>query len=130
MLAYLYLGTNREKDLVHLATTVAGLRLPILVIHFGPPGIHHPLAAHTAALPIDLVPVHLPGLGLPRGPAPADELLIQTALTVLRQMIGRGDYRLVILDQVRQAVGRGILTVADLQHLIQAAPAGTEMAMT
>lgn len=128
-MTYLYIGTDREKDLVHLATSVAGLQLPTLVVSFGLPVAHHPLAAHAATLPLDLVHIRLPGLGLPHGPASADEMRIQTALTVLRQVIGKGNYRLIILDQVREAMERGILTIADLKPLIQAVPAGTEMAM-
>jgi hypothetical protein len=83
-------------------------------------------------LPVDVVRVRLPGLGLRPGHVGVGEVAVQTVLAVLRQVISSGDYWLVILDGIRNAIGEAVLTEDDLQSLV-ASPAeaeSTEMAMT
>ena len=130
MRTYLYTGANRPQDLIHLAVGVAGLRLPVLVASFGPTNQNHPLVPHARTLPIEIVSVRLPGLGLPRTDTPADEVVTATALSVLRQIIAAGEYRLVILDSIRQATELGLLDVSDLRNLARCASDKTELAMT
>ena len=77
-----------------------------------------------------LLHIRLPGLGLPRSHAPADEVLAQTALAALGQIIASGDYRLVVLHGIREATARYLLDADDLRRLIRVAPEGTEIAMT
>ena len=130
MRTFLYTGANRSQDLIRLTVGVASLRLPVFVASFGQSIQFHPVAPYAHVLPIEMVHIRLPGLGLPRGCTSADEVIVQAALAVLRQVIGQGDYQLVILDAVREAVAREILTVADLQRLVRAAPDDAEIAMT
>jgi hypothetical protein len=130
MRTYLYVGDDLPRDLTRLAISVAGLRMPILVASFGDPLDRHPLATHAGALPIDLVRVRLPGLGLPCTGTPADELAVRAAVVVLSQLIAGGQYHLVILDGIRNAVAPHLLDVTDLHRFVRVAPGLTEIAMT
>ncbi len=130
MRTYLYTGAKKRKAVCRLAMSVAGLQLPTYVASFGPPGERHPLAPYTGILPIDLVRVRLPGRGLPRCHTPADQIAVKAVLAVFRQVIHSGNYHLVILDGVREAMEEGLLDVADLQHLIAHSPDSAEIAMT
>ena len=94
MRTYLYTGTERNRDLARLVSGFAALQVPICVACFDGPAKDHPLAALAKITSIDLLHIRLPGLGLPRSHAPADEVLARTALAVLGQIIASGDYRL------------------------------------
>ncbi|HFD38497.1 MAG TPA: hypothetical protein ENJ31_01420 [Anaerolineae bacterium] len=130
MQMYLYTGADRAQDVTRLALGVAGMNLPVCIAYFGPVTPQHHLALLADALPIDFIPVRLPGLGRPRSNPQADTLTTETTTALLRQMIAGGSYRLFVLDNVREALARRLLTVEDLHHLVRAAPADTQIAMT
>lgn len=127
---YLYTGNNRNADLVQLATSLSSLRFPVYVARFGVPAECHSLAALSEALPLDLVDVRLPGLGMPCTYTPMDQVAVQTVLAMLCRIIVSGDYCLIILDGVREAMARGLFGAAALSLLVRNVPAGTEIAMT
>jgi ATP:corrinoid adenosyltransferase len=85
---------------------------------------------YAGILPIDLVHLRLPGLGLTGSYTPADEVATQTALAVLRRAVASGAYRLVILDGIYEAIAQGALDVADLHRVVCCAADDTEIAMT
>jgi ATP:corrinoid adenosyltransferase len=130
MRTYLYTGTERSRDLARLVNGFAALQVPICVVSFDGRDQDHPLTAQAETACIDLLRVRLPGLGLPRRYAPHDEVLVQTALATLGQIITSGAYRLVVLDGIREATARNLLDADDLRQLIRVAPEGTEIAMT
>jgi len=106
------------------------LDLPVCVVHFGPASPQHHLALLSDSLPIDFIPIRLPGLGRPRSGSLTDTLVIETTTAVLRQLLAQGHYSLFVLDDVREAVARDLLTVEDLHHLLRAAPDDAQIAMT
>jgi len=130
MRTYLYSGTNKGRDLVRLAASVTSLGMPIYVASFGPSLESHPLAAHAQTLFIDMVQMRLPGWGLPKASLPLTQVAVQTNLALLRAVIASGDYCLVILDGIRNAVDRGLVETTDLRRLVRSAPDGVEIAMT
>ena len=113
-----------------LALSAASLQQPTYVALIGQPIEGNPLAIYAASLPIDVVRLRLPGLGLHRGHARADEVATQIILAVLRQVISSGDYKLVILNGIREAINQGLLAEKEVQALAGYAPDDTEIAMT
>lgn len=129
MRTYLYAGTDRNRDLARLVSQFAGLQVPICLVRLGEFAPNHTLAAQASSTPIDLLHIRLPGLGLPRTHTPGDDVLIQTALATLGQIVASGDHRLIVLDGIRAATARGLLDAGDLRRLVQMAPEGTELAL-
>jgi hypothetical protein len=130
MRAYLYTGPDRNRAANLLALSTGSLQQRTYFAVIGQPAEDLPLALHARSLPIDIVRIRLPGQGLCRGHADADEVAIHTALAVLRQVIKSGDYRLVILDGIRQAMNLGLLAEEDVKTLVASAAEATEIAMT
>lgn len=130
MRTYLYAGTDRSRDLARLVSQFADLQVPVCVARFGGPAPNSTLTAQAGSVSIDLLHIRLPGLGLPRTHTSGDELLIQTTLAALGQIVASGDYRLVVLDGIREATARRLLDTGDLRQLIRKAPKCTELAMT
>jgi ATP:corrinoid adenosyltransferase len=131
MRVYLHTGPNRAKAVTRLALSSAGLHQPTYVASFSLPEEEgNFLALRSGTLPIDAVRVRLPGLGLPRGHAPRDDMAIQAVMAVLNQVIASGEYRLVILDGIRAAVAEGLLAGDLLQPLVAGAAEDTQVAMT
>jgi hypothetical protein len=92
MRTYLYTGRERHQDLARLVSGFATLQVPICVVCFDRPTAVHSPAAQAGSAPIDLLHIRLPGLGLPRRHAVADELISHTALAILGQIIASGDH--------------------------------------
>jgi len=130
MRTYLYIGPDRTRAVSLLALSVAGLQQPTCVASFGQPKEDNLLALRAGSLPIDVVHVRLPGLGLWDSHAYFGEVATQTVLAVLRQVISSGDYRLVILDGIRDAINQGLLAENEVKSLVACAPEDTEIAMT
>lgn len=130
MRTYLYAGTERSRDLARLVNQFASLQVTVCVAYFGGSIPNHALAAQAGSAFIDIFHLRLPGLGLPRTHSPGDEILVQTTLAALGQLIASGDHRLVVLDGIREATARGLLDAGDLRRLVRMAPEGTELAMT
>lgn len=130
MRVYLYTGPDRTKAVNQLALSAASLQQPTYVALIGQPIEDSHLPLYAASLPIDVVGLRLPGLGLHRRCARVDEVATQTILAVLRQVISSGDYRLVILNGVREAINQGFLAEDEVRALTACAPEGTEIAMT
>lgn len=130
MRIYLRVGEDKTQAVNRLAMSAAGLQLPTYVAAFGVPGDRHRLTPYAGILPIDLVHVRLPGLGLPPSHTPADEVATQTTLAVLRQVVASGAYRLVILDGIYESIAQGALDVSDLHRVVCCAADDTEIAIT
>jgi ATP:corrinoid adenosyltransferase len=127
---YLYTGVNRAKAVQRLAMSVAGMQQPAMVVTFGTLDEGELLAYYAQVLPLEVRRIRLPGLGLPLSRTPADEVVVQTALTLLRQIVAGGDYRLVVLDGIREAVSRQLVDVAELHRIVKSASDRTQIAMT
>ncbi len=130
MRIYLYTGSDRIRTVSRLALSAAGLRQSTYVAIFGQPKEYNSLALYAGSLPIDVVRVRLPGLGLHHGHAHVDEVATQAALAVLREVISSDDYRLVILDGIRGAISQRLLTEDEVWSLVTGASEDTEIAMT
>jgi ATP:corrinoid adenosyltransferase len=130
MHTYLYTGGERAKAVRQLAIGMASLQQPTLVARFGTRDQGVLLASLGSVLPVEVVRVRLPGLDWPLSHTPADQVAVQAALASLIQMIASGDYRLVILDGIREVASCRLLDAAELQRLAQSASDDTQVAMT
>lgn len=130
MRAYLYTGSDKAKAVQRLAISTAGMQQPTLVVRFGRVNADDPLALWESVLPIEVVRVRLPGLDWPLSHTPADEVAVETAVSILTQMIASGDYRLVILAGIRELVCRHLLGTAALQRLAASSSDRTQIAIT
>jgi ATP:corrinoid adenosyltransferase len=130
MRTYLCTGGEKAKAVQRLAISTAGMQQPTLVARFGPVNGDDPLALWESVLPIEVVRVRLPGLDWPLSHTPADEVAVEAAMSILAQMITSGDYRLVILDGIREAVSRHLLKAAALQRPAASSSNQTRIAMT
>jgi ATP:corrinoid adenosyltransferase len=130
MRVYLYTGGEKAKAVQRLAISTAGMQQPTLVARFGPVKGDDPLALWEGVLPIEVVRIRLPGLDWPLSHTPADEVAVKVAMCVLAWMIASGDYRLVILDGIHEAVSRNLLEAAALQRLAASSSDRTRIAMT
>ena len=132
MRTYLYTGSENEKAkaVQRLAVGLASMQYLILVVRFGPVDAGDSLALWKSVLPIEIVQVRLPGLDWPLSHTPADKVAVQTAMAILAQVIDSGDYRLVILDGIREVVSCHLLDAAELLRLVGSASDRTQIAMT
>jgi len=130
MRVYLYTGGERAQAVQRLAIGTAGMQQPTLVARFDPMKGGDLLALWEGVLPLEVVRIRLPGLDWPLGRTPADEVAVEAAMSVLAQMIASGDYRLVILDGIHEAVSRNLLEAAALQRLAASSSDQTRIAMT
>jgi len=127
---YLYTGVDRAKAVQRLAMSVAGMQQPAMVVTFGTLDEGELLAHYARVLPLEVARIRLPGLGLPLSNTPADEVVVQTAFTLLRQIVAGGDYRLVVLNGIREAVSRRLVDVGELHRIVESASDRTQIAMT
>ncbi len=130
MRTYLYTGNDNAKTVQRLAISTAGMQQPTLVVRFGPMAADDPLALWATVLPMEVVRIRLPGLDWPLSHTPVDQVAVETAMSILAQMIASGDYRLVILDGIREAMSRHLLKAAALQRLAVISSNQTRIAMT
>jgi ATP:corrinoid adenosyltransferase len=130
MQTYLYTGDERSKAVQRLALSTAAMKQPTLVVRFDGEDGDDELGVWGCALPIEVVQVRLPALDWPPGHTAATEQAVQTTVAILAQLIASGDYRLVILDGIREAVSGQLLDVAELQNLARCATDQTRIAMT
>jgi hypothetical protein len=130
MRTYLYTGSQKAHAVQRLALGTAGMQQPTLVARFGPMDADDPLVVWGRVLPIEVVRIRLPGLDWPLSHTPADEVAVETAISLLAQGIASGAYRLVILDGIREAISRHLLGVAALQRLAASSSHHTQIAMT
>ena len=130
MRTYLYVGNEKAQAVQRLAFGMAGMQQPTLVVRFGPTADTDPLALWENILPIEVVQVRLPGLDWPLSHTPADKVAVETVMAFLAQRIASEDYRLVILDGVRELVSCHLLSTAALQRLAESSSARTQIAMT
>jgi len=63
-------------------------------------------------------------------PAPEDREAARRGLAELRQLVGAGDYDIVILDEINIATRYGLLEVQDVIGLIEGRGPGTELVLT
>jgi len=130
MRVYLYTGGEKANAVRRLAIGTAGMRQPTLVARFGAVNGRDPLSPWEGVLPIEVVRVRLPGLGLPLSHTPADEVAVEAAMAVLAQIIASGDYCLVILDGIHEAVSCNLLQAGVLRRLAASSSERTRIAMT
>lgn len=130
MRTYLYTGGEKGKAVQWLAISTAGMQQPTLVVRFGAVEEEDPLAAWERVLPIEILRVRLPGLGWPLSRTPADQVTVQTALATLKRMIASGDYRLVLLDGIQEAVSHHLVAEEELKGLARISSEQTQIAMT
>jgi hypothetical protein len=130
MQAYLYSGSKCAEATQRLAIYMASLGQPTLLARFGAPLDNDPLDHIAQRSPLQVAYFRLPGFGLPQCTAHATELAVQTALTMLRQLVAGGNYSLVILEGIREPLAQGVLDATDLCQLARCAHTTTQIAMT
>lgn len=123
-----YLYVNRKaRDIVtpSLAAAAAGVR--IYIARFLADGRYEFL--EKCSLPITVRYFDLPGLGAPRLGQMVDRILTESSLRQVRADISSGEYDLVILDEVREALVREALDPEQVHRILQSKPADAEIVL-
>ncbi len=71
-----------------------------------------------------------PGLVNLKAPDPEDLALIKAAWELARKAIGRGDYDLVILDEINLALAYGLIPLTEMLTLLRERPPFVEVVLT
>ena len=71
-----------------------------------------------------------PGLVNLKSPSPADLAFIQEAWQLAREVLGSGDYDLVILDEINLVLAHLIIPFAELAETLNARPPWVEVVLT
>jgi len=124
---YLYVNRNKAQDIITLSLMAAAAGARVYVARFLADGRYEFL--EKCSLPITVRYFDLPGLGTPRLGQIADRVLTEASLCQVKEAITNGKYDLVILDEVKEALVRGILEPEQVYRLLQSRSAHLEIAL-
>jgi ATP:corrinoid adenosyltransferase len=124
---YLHTGSNKSQDIMTLSLAAAATGVRIYIARFLGDGRYETLESYP--LPITVRYFDLPGLGTPRFGQMMDRMRTESSLRQVRTDISSGEYDLVILDEVREALVREALEPEQVQRLLQHRPAHVKIAL-
>lgn len=124
---HLHVGRNKAQDIVTLSLAAAAAGVRIYIARFLADGRYEFL--EKCSLPITVRYFDLPGLGVPRFGQVVDEIITESSLRQVKAAINSGEYDLVILDEVKEALARQVLEPEQVYRLLQSRPAHVEIAL-
>ncbi len=124
---HLHIGHNKSRDIVTLSFAAAATGARIYIARFLDDGRYDILK--TCPFPITVSYFDLPGLGAPRFGQVVDRIVTEASLRQVRANISSGEYELIILDEVKEALAREVMEPAQVQCLLQSKPAHVEIVL-
>ncbi len=124
---HLHAGRNKARDIVTLSLAAAAAGVRIYIARFLADGRYELL--EKCPLPITVRYFDLPGLGAPRVGQVMDRIITESSLRQVREAINSGEYDLVILDEVKEALVRESLEPEQVHRLLESRLAHVEIAL-
>jgi ATP:corrinoid adenosyltransferase len=124
---YLHAGPNKSQDIMTLSLAAAATGVRIYIARFLDDGRYG--ALKSCSFPITVRYFDLPGLGAPRLGQMMDRILTESSLRQVRADICSGEYDLVILDEVKEALVREAVEPEQIQQLLRSRPAHVKIAL-
>lgn len=124
---HLHVGHNKSQDIMTLSLAAATMGIKTYIARFMADRRYEILK--LLSLPITVRYFELPGLGVPSFGQAGDRILTESILRQVRETISGGEYDLVILDEVREALVRQALAPEQVYYLLQNRPAHVEIAL-
>jgi len=124
---YLHAGHSKSQDIMSLSLMAAATGVRIYIARFLNDGRYETLKSYPFSITVRYF--DLPGLGAPRLGHIVDRVLIESSLRQVGADINSGQYDLVILDEIREALVRESLEPEQIHRLLQSKPAHVEIAL-
>jgi cob(I)alamin adenosyltransferase len=125
-------GKGKTTAAAGAAIRAAGQGLRVLIIQLmkGQPGVGIKKALHQCKLPIRLKQFGRPGFVHSRACEAIDKLLAHQGLSAFRSAAKSRDYDLIVLDEINVAVDFGLLQLGDVLSALKEKPPSLHVILT
>jgi cob(I)alamin adenosyltransferase len=123
-------GKGKTTAAIGLAIRAAGAGWRVFIGQFLKKGGYSELRALDRFS--DLITVEQFGTGafVGKTPSPSDFASARDGWSRIEAVLGSGEYRMVILEEINVAVGLGLVPLGDLLALLEGRPPGVELVLT
>lgn len=129
---HIYTGNGKGKTTAAfgLALRAAGAGKKVYIAQFVKGKMYSEIKAVRKFLPQITIEQFGRGCFIVKKPAAKDIHAARTGLTKLREVVSRGEYDMIILDEVFIATNYKLITVEEVLEVLKTKPVATEMILT